>query len=74
VNENVRKASKGREKEIETAFCDLCENNRDFLTSIETTTKSIGATFARISLWSERVNHVLGVAIHVPKLIDGRII
>ena len=73
-NEAVRQAADGKEAEIENAFKELCVNSIDFRTSIETTTKSIWATHTRISIWNEKLNSVLGTSLHVPQLIDNRII
>ena len=74
VDSNVRKAAEGKETAVEEAFRDLCAENQGFLSSIETTTKSISATQTRISLWNQALNDVIGANMHVPKLIDGRIV
>lgn len=73
-SENVRELSKGKEFEVEEAFKYLCAENRSFLASIESTTKSLSATHTRLSIWFEKLNEVLGSDIHIPKLIDNRIV
>jgi len=70
----IRAATAGKESSIEVAFKDLCASNKDFKTSIETTTKSIWATHTRISIWNSKLNQVLGTDLHVPILIDNRIV
>lgn len=73
-DENVRALSEGKETEIENAFKLLCSEDREFLTSIESTTKSLNATHTRLATWFYKLNDVLGTKIHVPKLIDNRIV
>lgn len=69
--EDVRAAAVGHEAQIEGSFRDLCQNNRDFLSSIETTTKSTWATQTRISAWNEALNGLLGINLPLPKLVDA---
>lgn len=71
ANQDVRAASVGHESRIEGAFRDLCEKNRDFLSSIETTTKSMRATQTRMSLWNEALNGLLETNLSLPKLVGG---
>ncbi|MGF6099569.1 DUF262 domain-containing protein [Enterobacter sp. A4] len=56
----VRAAVIGREKEVEELFRRLCNENFAFLTSIETTTKSLKSTHTRISVWFDELNLLLG--------------
>lgn len=74
VPPNVRNAAMGQEQTIGKAFRDLCADDRDFLSSIEITTKSMWATQTRISRWNETLNHLIGANLPVPRLVDGRII
>lgn len=73
-DKKVRILSKGREAEIENAFKTLCSENFNFLTSIESTTKSVNSTYTRLTTWFNKLNELLGTDIYVPKLIDNRII
>lgn len=73
-NENVRNLSLGKERDIENAFRELCSNNTNFRNSIETTTKSLTATHARISLWISKLNEVIDSNLHVPELIENRMV
>lgn len=71
ASQDVRSASAGHESRIEGAFRDLCEKNRDFLSSIETTTKSMRATQTRMSLWNEALNGLLETTLSLPRLVGG---
>lgn len=73
-HQHVRNLSVGNEKRIEDAFKDLCLSNHEFLGSIESTTKSLGATHMRLSLWFATLNTILGSEIHVPALINNQIL
>ncbi|MDQ8190071.1 DUF262 domain-containing protein [Roseibacillus persicicus] len=59
--------------EVEKAFRTLCEDPV-FLTSIESTTKSLDATVTRISKWFDVLNKVYGLNVPLPKLVDSRIV
>jgi len=71
ARQDVRAAAAGHEAQIEGAFRELCENNRAFLNSIETTTKSTRATQVRISDWNETLNKLLGTNLPLPRLLDA---
>lgn len=66
----TRELCRGREQEVENAFKSLCTEDRDFITSLETTTKSIRATDKRISTWNNKLNEVLGTNLIVPNLVN----
>lgn len=74
VRADVRDAAQGKEQEIENAFRSLCADNKDFLSSIETTTKSTWATQTRISFWNQALNKALETDLPIPELVDGRIV
>ena len=73
-HQEVRERSIGKEQEMEDLFKQLCAQNRAFLSSIESTTKSLTATHARISIWFEHVNNILGTTLPVPQLVENRIV
>ncbi|MGB5854621.1 MAG: DUF262 domain-containing protein [Oceanisphaera sp.] len=73
-DKDVRQLAAGKEKLVENAFKELCSTNVDFKTSIETTTKSLGATHTRLSVWFKKLNDTIDCNLPVPKLINGRII
>lgn len=60
-------------QEIKQAFQNLCVNNRDFLSAIETTTKSIENTYTRFNLWGEALASIMGIKINVPIIVNGRL-
>ncbi len=75
-----------REKDIRTkaieknqavidAFKKLCDESSSFRTSIETTTKSIGALSTRLELWGQTLARILNIEIATPTLdkTTGRI-
>jgi Protein of unknown function DUF262 len=74
ADEQVRERSKGRETLVENAFKELCAESREFMASLESTTKSLTATHTRISKWFEKLNGVLEVHLHVPVLVGNRIV
>lgn len=53
----VREAAELNAPAVEAVFQELCENSPEFLAAVERTTKSIGATTARMGLWAEGLNH-----------------
>lgn len=63
---HVREGVADHEEDVERAFKDLCENNQEFLASIERTTKSIGATTARFGAWSNVLGGIIGQPVASP--------
>jgi hypothetical protein len=59
----VREGLAGHFNEIVERFKDLCANDADFLASIETTTKSLGANRKRFNAWGTAVAELSGVNI-----------
>lgn len=70
----IRDFSQGKESLIEKQFQDLCVSNRAFLTSIESTTKSLTATSTRLEVWGSALQRTIGSSIKIPSLLDGRIL
>lgn len=66
----VREAVVGREGDVEELFRRLCNGNYTFLTSIETTTKSLKSTHTRISVWFNELNAMLGTNLPTLELDD----
>lgn len=69
-NPDILKEANTKKEEIIKSFKKLCENDSEFLTSFEHTTKSIDNTFKRISTWGEELANILDLKISVPE-IDG---
>ncbi|MBG6075382.1 DUF262 domain-containing protein [Polaromonas sp. CG_9.11] len=61
------KALENREAVIK-GFKSLCEQSGPFRTSIETTTKSIGALSTRLQLWGKKLSEILDIEVPIPKL------
>lgn len=61
--EEVRNGLQDKEQELVENFKNLCEQNTEFLSSIETTTKSITANKTRFNLWGDVVAELSGVNI-----------
>lgn len=62
----LRDAAEANAPAIEQAFQDLCENDADFLASIERTTKSIGATSTRMTAWARALSIATGMKVDSP--------
>ena len=56
----VRSNARDKQNEIVRAFKDLCESNRDFLASLESTTKSIDANAVRFGVWAKTLSDITG--------------
>jgi len=73
-DQSVRDRVAGKEADLLDAFKQLCAEDYEFRSSIESTTKSVGATQKRLSSWIVKINEVLDCQLHVPQIIDGKII
>lgn len=70
-NSAILEESKGKKDEILQSFKNLCENDADFITSFEHTTKSIENTFKRITTWGEALAEILETEVEVPKIDEN---
>lgn len=70
IQNTIRQNSSG----VKQAFIDLSESRPEFVDALESTTKSLGATTARLSLWTETLNNVTGLDLPIPYLSHNRII
>jgi len=50
---------------VRDAFQNLCNNDPNFRTSIETTTKSLSATYTRFSTWGKTLRKILSINIPI---------
>lgn len=66
----IREEAASKSKEVVTAFMSLCEDDVDFLSSFEHTTKSLDNTFKRFTTWGETLAEILNHKISVPYLED----
>tara|TARA_R110002049_G_scaffold299109_1_gene489191 strand:+ start:269 stop:1444 length:1176 start_codon:yes stop_codon:yes gene_type:complete len=65
-NTEVRRAARNNPDQFIQAFEALSANNGDFVESLETTTKSIGATRQRFKGWYDTVNQTFGTNLDTP--------
>lgn len=72
---NTRIKAMENSQAVINAFKKLCDDSSSFRTSIETTTKSIGALSTRLQLWGQTLENILNIEITTPTLdkITGRI-
>jgi hypothetical protein len=64
----VRKLVRGKEANLERDFKKVCEQNVSFVRSIETTTKSLEATVARLSIWGKVLSKRLKIDLELPRI------
>ena len=64
----------GEASSVENAYKHLCDNNEEFNNSLQSTTKSIGATFTRLRVWGNALKEVLNSDINIPKPAPGTIL
>lgn len=60
---DIRRRVAGQSEEVVAAFKEVCTADIEFLRSIQTTTKSVGATFYRVNKWGQVLAEVVGVEI-----------
>lgn len=70
----VRKLALKRKEEVYEGFKNLCINDEEFLSSIESTTKSINATCIRFSKFAAMLNQKLGTNLEIYKVKNKRIV
>lgn len=70
---SVRQLAVGRHSEIEKAYKEVC-NESAFLTSVESTTKSIDATVTRLALWYEKLNGLIDSELGIPHRENASIV
>jgi hypothetical protein len=69
----VARAALRRAARIRKQFERLCETDSEFRDSLQTTTKSVGATYTRLKKWGDAVARVTETRFPRPKLVDRRI-
>ncbi len=63
----TREAAETKINEIEVEFKSICETDSMFVKSIESTTKSVASTSARLSQWGERLKST-GLKVEIPDI------
>ena len=69
----IAEAAQSKANAVIASYQQLCDSNDGFRQSIQTTTKSVPATFVRLSEWGKALMSVTSIDIAVPTLNDGRI-
>jgi hypothetical protein len=69
----IRKVAVTRKDEIVNEFKTLCENDKDFLSSFEHTTKSVQNTAKRLNTWGESIAKLINKKISIPVLEGTRL-
>jgi len=59
--------------DVAQAFVDLSESQPGFIDALESTTKSLTATFTRLEMWAQALEQVLDSGVPVPYRVDSRI-
>ena len=72
-DERIGQKALEKKEEVVNGFKILSLSSEDFRNSIEYTTKSITATYTRLSLWGESLKEALDMEFNIPTLEDNRI-
>ena len=56
-----------KKDEVQEAFVHLCATNTDFTEYLQSTTKSIKATFNRLRIWGQTLETILGIDLNIPE-------
>lgn len=67
-NNTIAELAKQKKDEVKRAFELLCEEDNEFLASLERTTKSIGSTNLRYSTWGKELSRILDLRIDIPEI------
>lgn len=73
ADENIRERAKAVAGSIQQAFCRLCSQNPGFSDALQRTTKSISATYVRLSVWGATLQELLAIPIRIPRIANDRI-
>lgn len=68
---NILESSKTKKEEILDAFKKLCQEDNNFITSFEHTTKSMGNMSKRFETWGEKLSEILNIEIEIPYLVEN---
>ncbi|HET6293296.1 MAG TPA: DUF262 domain-containing protein [Kribbella sp.] len=69
----IRQEARDNADDVLLAFKQLCDTNPDFVRAVQSTTKTIGATYLRLHAWGVALSEALGREIRVPTLAENRI-
>ena len=57
-----------KKSKVVTEFIHLCNTDEQFNNALQSTTKSISATFYRLQTWGEALNSLLGCSVNIPEV------
>lgn len=66
ADQDLRESAVGHADEVKSAFEKECLENRDFLSSLESTTKSIEANRTRFEVWASILSRITGLTVISP--------
>jgi hypothetical protein len=69
----IAQRASGQSAEVVRAFQDLSVGSVAFSQSVQTSTKTVSATYERLSAWGAALSGVLGVELPIPRLEGNRI-
>jgi len=72
--DRIRTVALNKKSEIKTAYIHLCQNDTEFVRSIEISTKNIDKVVKRYSTWGSVLSSILQIEISIPILVEGRIV
>ena len=67
----IRREVKKYPEDVKKGFEELCEENPEFLRSLETSTKNLNNTIIRFSEWGKKLKEKLNLKIKIPYKDDG---
>lgn len=71
---NILNKLQDKKEHIVEAFKSKCENDPDFISSFEHTTKSIQNTGKRYTTWGEELAKILNEKIQIPQIVENRLV
>jgi hypothetical protein len=72
-NQEIREIAVTKKNEIVNEFKMLCDNDKDFLSAFEHTTKSVQNTAKRLNTWGEAIAKLINKKISIPVLEGTRL-
>jgi hypothetical protein len=73
-DDRILAAASLRAEAVERGFRQLCTDDREFVESIQTTTKTPLATYRRLERWGNALQNVIDVDVRIPELQLNRIV
>lgn len=71
-DDKIYERAQNQKEEILESFKQLCEKNRNFVSSFEHTTKSLPNTVIRFNTWGKNLSHLLDLPLNIPFLDENK--